>query len=403
MPSPRLVGLAVAAICYIGLVANQAYAEALAQGRWLVDPEVAPPVTWQFLREGATLLLLLVLWLGCARIRRRDGAPWVVALPLLAALGVLAVLFARTLLFEQQTLTGAVTGLRLVYISLIALCIRYYDTDGRQQLLRALALGLTPLLLIETYLAGQQVLNAPPTVGATFLGARPWGTYFSPNNLGLAMLAFAIVVIMARRRYWRTLTAVAGLTCLATGSRTAIIGFVLVLVGAALAKFRSRWLLLPVLGAMAYAVYNFASSSAVSGRTIRGESRLETWSAVWSHLRTWPDRLFGAGVGAGSNAQSTLLGSAERAGFSITDSVWTGTVLSLGLLGVLVVAVVYAWLWGAVAFEYRFLILPALGLAALSFNVPEVAPFNLLVAVAIGCALPPRPGVRRRVLLPARG
>lgn len=387
MPAPKRIAFAIAAICAIGLVANQAQAAALAAG---IPLSLQGPtgVGWQYAREGLTVLLLAVLLAGVFRARRRASVRPAVSLPMLGFAAFLLVTVGRTLIYELQPLSGVLTGLRFVYIGAIALCVRYYDAEDRRTLLKSLSAWLAPLILVEAVIAAIQVRTGLPTMGATFLGSRPWGTYSSANNLGLAMLAFAAIVTMARNRYWRTLTVISGLTCLATGSRTGIIGFFLIITGLALARWRSRWLMVPVIGVLVYAVYTFASSTAVSGRTLDGEARFATWSSVWSALHGWWDKLLGAGVGAGTNAQATHLGSARLAGYSYTDSAVLATALSVGVVGAVWLLVAYGWAWREVEFRYRFLLLPVLGLCSLSFNVPEVAPFNLLLAVAIGVALP---------------
>jgi hypothetical protein len=134
-----------------------------------------------------------------------------------------------------------------------------------------------------------------------------------------------------------------------------------------------------------YAVYGWASSQQVSGRVISGEARLGTWETAWSSLSGW-ERLFGAGLGTGTNALVALVGYDAAGPAAVSDSAFVAAFLSLGLLGLAGYLAAYLVLWRVVAFEHRFALLPMLGLALVTFNAVEVSPFNVLVALTVGAA-----------------
>jgi hypothetical protein len=374
----RVVAVLAAVVCYIGLVANRDQTAGLAAGIRL-DLTQATAGPWQLVREAVTLVILAML----LQASRGPALPrWAWLLGTLLAFEVLAML-----LRAEIPAAAVVTGLRFAYVALIAVAVSRWNDEARTEMLRLLTLMLVPLLVVEAVIAFGQVLHGPTTLGATQLGARPWGTYASSNNLGLFALGVGALLCLTRIKGWHAWLGLVGALCLATGSRTAVLGFCLMLAGLLAARWRRRLAFAPLAGLALYAVYTWASSEQVSGRVISGEARFGTWSAAWGTLDGF-EKLLGAGVGAGSN---TLVGLVGYGGVStaaaVSDSAFVAALLSLGLVGVAGYVAVYASLWHLVPFDRRLLLLPMLGLALVTFNAPEVSPFNLLMALAVGCSI----------------
>lgn len=371
----------VAGVCYLGLVTNREQAAGLAAGVRL-DLSQATSNPWQYVREAVTLALLGAL------VRRRErrsvrllAGRWVWLLGTLVALVALA-----TLLRGDLPVGAVLTGLRFVYIAGVAVAVARLSPAERRTLLPRVAWLLVPLLLVEAVLAFGQVRQGPSTLGTTQLGFRPWGTYASSNNLGLFALGVGAVLAVTRIRWSRTWLAVVGATCLATGSRTAVLGFCLVVGGLLAAHWKRRLGFAPLAAVGLYVVYGWASSEQVSGRVIDGEARFETWRTAWSTLSGW-ERVFGAGIGSGTNSLVALTG--YQSGANVSDSAFVAALLSLGVIGLAGYVAAYGALWRVVSFERRLILLPMLGLTLVSFNAPEVSPFNLLLAVVIGCSVQP--------------
>lgn len=382
---PQRTAAAIAVVCYIGLVANKAAAERLGLGRQLdISESTASP--WQFVREAVIILLLAALTRSVIRSKRAAGgttiSTWTLFIAVFLALSTVAALIRADI-----PAAAVFTGLRFIYVALLALAIGHYSRTERQLLLTTLARWLMPFLAIEAWVALQQVLHGPATLGTTQLGARPWGTYASANNLGLAMLGILIVVMMARIRMRWHAVLVIGTLCLATGSRTAVLGFALACSGALVSHWRRRLVAVPFAVVGVYALYGWASSPAVSGRAGAGGQRFGTW-AIAAESLDGTDWAFGNGIGVGTNSLVALVGTSNLSAAAISDSAFIAATLSLGLAGLALYLWAYLKLWRMVDYGHRFTILPMLGLALLTFNVLEVSPFNVLVAVAIGCSLP---------------
>lgn len=387
MLSPTSTAIAIAALCYMGLLASKAATDQLAAGRHL-DITVATAGIWQYAREICIVILAGALLASVARHRKQLRQKMLVAIGPFFVAVFLTGMTVATVIRPAVPVAAVLAGLRVIYITAIALAIRHYSPEERSDLLRLLAKLLLPLLLIEAVLAYQQVRYGAPTLGRTQLGARPWGTYASANNLGLAMLGILVLLVAARIRWWWMWLLPIAAVCVATGSRTAVLGFALVCGGILVARWRNRITGFPFAVLAVYSVYTWASSAAVSGRAISGEARLKTWTMAQDSLHGF-SYLFGNGVGTGTNSYVTMAGTAQvGSNAAITDSAFLAAMLSLGAVGLGLYIWSYMWLWRAVAFEQRIVLLPMLGITMLTFNAPEVAPFNLLMAVAIGCSLP---------------
>lgn len=394
-----ITAVLIIGVVYIGLVANQEIAAELAAGRRL-DLSTATAGFWQVLREGVLLLLALYLLRNVAREKKRligkvTISPWVV----LAAIYFIGQI-ARAFVDPEISDTVALLGLRFLYIASIAASLRYFDPTQRQTLVRVLARALIIFLLIEAGIAALQVLQGPPVLGTTLLGSRPWGTYASSNNLGLAVVGIAVVLAVSNVK-WRGFWLVSCLAvAMATGSRTAILGVGLVFAGMMVARWKHRLLLVPIGAILFYAFYQFSSSQAVSGRIIDSEGRIDLWGTAFDSLNSVGSVLFGNGLGYASNAATSALGMNALVGsVTIADSTIVATVLSVGVVGLALFASALVTVIRHMEYERRFTVLGPLLLTAFSFSVAELSPLNILLAVAIGVSLK-SPSDRTRDLLP---
>ena len=317
------------------------------------------------------------------RFGRVTFSPWVFLILIVVAFQMLRALFDPDIPDNV-----AVLGLRFLYLASIVASIRWFDTEQRTVLVNNLARILVVFLLIEVVIAMQQIVNGPATLGTTAFGARPWGTFSSPNNLGLALLGVALILVMSTIRYrWVWIFVAVGMT-FAVGSRTAILAAVVLLAAVVSAKWRRRGLLIPVAAIALVALYQFTTSEAVSGRVIDGEARLDVWGAALSQLTTAAEWLFGLGLGYGSNAAATALGTANlTASVAYSDSMLVSMVLSQGFVGLALLVAAFITVAVRLQFDRRFIILAPLLIAGFSFNVTELSPINILAAVAIGVSM----------------
>ena len=382
-----VVAWLVAAVVFVGLIANQNVAELLSQGRRL-DLSESTVSIWQFVREGLLVVLAGYLLLFVAREkRRRTGkvtvSPWVVLV--LVFVGAQLV---RALLDTDIPDTVALIGLRFLYVASIAASIRWFDPDQRAMLLRILARLLIVFFVIEATIAAGQIINGPSTLGVTVFGSRPWGTYASSNNLGLSFVGIALILALSRVKWrWFWLIACAGMT-LTTGSRTAILSVLLIFVGMAVAHWKHRLLLVPIGAIGFYAVYILTSTQAVSGRNIDEEGRLDLWASSLAVLDGPGTFIFGQGLGYASNAATTALGKLSLTGsVVVSDSTIVATMLSMGLLGVVIFAAAFITAAARTEYARRYMVFGPLLLIAFSFNVAELSPVNVLLAVAVGVSL----------------
>lgn len=380
---PACVAIIVAGIIYTGLVSNSVAAEALASGISTGTLSTSTVTIWQYVREGATAGLAILLLIqtqirNFARARKLSIPAWFALLGLYCAWQAV-----RVLLDPALADSYALFGLRFVYIGSLVLSISAYPAPMRRQILRTLAWLLVPMLLIEAATSISQIISGPATLGRTFLGARPWGTYGSSNSLGLMGLGFAMAIAMSDIRLRLVWVATASFICVASGSRNAILGILLLLGGMIISRWRMRLVGVFFLALAAAAVFFVASSSAVSGRAIEQESRFGVWSDSLAALSTPFDILFGKGLGTGSNVSAGLTGRMTES-LIISDSTIIMVALSMGVTGLVIFTFAFVAAMRHLEPERRLTLLPPIVLTALVFNLPEVSPFNILAAVLVG-------------------
>ncbi|MCR2808902.1 MULTISPECIES: hypothetical protein [unclassified Microbacterium] len=200
----------------------------------------------------------------------------------------------------------------------------------------------------------------------------------------MAALGILLVVAVSRSRL-RPLWMVAALfLCVVSGSRNAILGAFLALTGLLIARWRFRALAVPAIAAAAAVVLSFASSSSISGREIEGEGRFAAWTQSLSRLNDPFLWLFGKGPGTGTNAAVVLAGKDSVGGNAVSDSGVVMVTLGFGVLGVVMLV---ACLFTAVKRlhpEITLTLIPPIVVCTIVFNSPEVSPFNILAAAALG-------------------
>jgi hypothetical protein len=391
---PEVCAVLVASVVYIGLFAHQAVATQLTYGNSLVLEESTAGI-WQYVREGMTVLLAGLLLLGTARDKLVRHGHVTISVGVLIVGVYVGLQAVRVIIDPNLPDVYALLGLRVFYLAAIAAAVARYGADDRSTLLKWLAWMLVPMLLIETYIAVQQILNGSGVLGTTALGSRPWGTYSSANNLGLAILGITLILVLSRIHLWWLFAGIAMIVCYASGSRTTILALGLVIAGLLVSRLRLRVLLLPLGIFVLLISYLAVSSQGVSGRVIRSEGRLEVWRSTLSTIQGPWELIFGAGLGVGTNAATVLLGGAQLTAPAIVDSTIISAMLSLGAVGLTIFLAALVHVAHRTTFERRLVVLPALVMAALMFNLPELSPTNLLGSIAIGVSLRLRPAPQK--------
>lgn len=380
--SPRALSAVITAVIYLSLISDIPTVTRLWSGQSAsIGDFAATPI--QYARQAVLFLATLVLaiqWLQRSTVKLSRAV--------LLYVIFIAVEAARALL-DSGGLVNVAFGLRVPSLLVIGLAFSVIPPDYRLRCVGWMCRALFPLLLIEAGIAVVQLLWAPPTVGESALGARPWGTFASPDNLGLYALGYLLLLVQGARIAPRVVypgCVIALLLCVTTGSRTAILGGLLILGGVILGRLRLRLLLIPLAIVALVTTGIVASTPAVSGRAIEGEGRFDIWADAFLQLSSPFEWFFGAGFGAGSNA-ATVVAGAQAAASNIVDSAFVAVVLSTGLLGMAFFAYGGVQALRAMPSAARWTIAPALLLACSAFNVPDVSPINLLAAAAIGLAI----------------
>lgn len=384
--SPKVAAFLIAAVVYVGLVANRDIAASLAAGNRL-DLSESTAGVWQYVREGLTLILAGALALGATRHKGHYARPWAVSITLFGVLVFICFQFVRVFFDDSIPDVYAFLGLRFLYLASIIASVTCYSLEQRTVLLRCIAWWLVPILFIQAGIAFQQIVSGPAVLGTTSIGARPWGTYASSNNLGLALLGIFLILVLSRIRYWKFFCLIVAVFCYSTGSRSTILAIALVVAGVLLSRVRGRILLVPFGLVILAAAYFAVSSEGVSGREIQDEGRISVWAGALAAIDGPVELILGKGLGVGTNAVTVLVGKSGLSTPAVVDSTLVSVLLSLGIFGVFIFLGALAYAIRHMTFERRLIVLPALVLVGLTFNLPELSPINILGAVAIGTSL----------------
>lgn len=332
--------------------------------------------------------LMLMLILGSVMLERRFwqvmfAKPVAVTLMWLGSYTTFEVFYASYL---GLPLIVAAVGLRTFeYLPLVLVGMMASRIDSDGELLGRFARYLRWFVLVEGGLAVAQALFAPPLHGVSPLGgSRAFGTFVAPNQFGVTMATCALVFAMAGRVETHKWLYLSGALTLLSGSRTAILGFALVLGFRAYIKWppRQRWIVVLAAPVLAVAALSLASTKAISGREIdlAEEGRLVLWADLLSQqIQSAPDLLFGWGLGLGSSTVFTLFGADAFPGQFVPDSLYVFLLSSFGIIGlVFYLAVVFATACRS-AHRHRALFFGFLLAAGSSFNPFEYFPQNALL------------------------
>lgn len=391
MPSVPVVCLLVLSLLYYSLFVNLDRATALMDSRFTEALATGANI-WHYVRELTLLALVALLLGGVTRAKlsaqRLTLSPYVVIFVLFVSL-----LGVRTVAagYAPEYLAY---GIRPLLFVIIIAALRWYSDADRSRLLRLTAYGSVPFLLIEAAVAAYQVLASPPFFGQTIFGARPWGTFASPNNFAVAVVGILLVLVLARPALWWVWSSLVAVMVMVSGTRTALMAVVVLAGMLIVRRLRGFLLLLPLGALVGVGLLLAASSESFSGRDIEGEARLGNWSVIISDLSS-TELLIGRGVGVGTNA--AYLVDRARYDVPVADSQLIAQAISFGLIGVIVMLLAAVHLWRVSGPDGRALVLPVLVLMAAVFNVAEYYPVNLFLAVgagasALGVQEPPGPG-----------
>lgn len=379
----RTLAVWISVIVYLGLVTNRSVSEQLWLGR---HPDLAESFAgpWQYVREGLTVLL--IIWLAWGWLVRRRSSRLPITVPVAVALALLLFIFqaARVAIDPELPLRNIAIGARVFYIAAIAILVGALPQRVKVEAIRFLTLLLIPMAVAELALAIRQILFAPGVLGTTFLGSRPWGSYSSANSLGMSAIGMLLVSALQRSRSSTVLGLICIAICLLSGSRNAILGAALVLGGLLVAQYRARLLLIPAGVALFFIALDAASSQAISGRSISGEGRFTAWSSAVDLTAGPFEFLFGRGLGIGTNGAVVLSGRSAAEGTAISDSSLTMMFVGLGVVGLAAYICALGYAAARMRYDLRSVVIPCLALSALTFNLPEISPLNLLAAVVLG-------------------
>lgn len=379
---PRLLAGLALTVAWANLATNWQVVTALMAGsREVLDATRDGRI--RLAREAVVALLAVLLVNAAAEHKRREHGGFD-ASPAAVLLGVLLAFEAARTVLSGDPPELVVIGLRAVPLLLIAACLPHYSPAALGEVLDRVARGVRWFLLAQAALVVYQVTSTPQTFGRTFAGSRAYGSFPAPNNLGMAVIAVMVLLVARKPRGWRVLAWLCVALAVTTGSRTALLGVLLVAASGPASRLPAKALLAYPAGLLLAGLGLVFSGSTFSGRQISGEGRFDQWLRLVDQAHGPMDWLFGLGVGAGSNAAATT----GQDVTGVSDSTLVATFLSFGALGVaaLVAGVVKVATRGDGPLNLRYL--PAVLLAGMSFNVPEISPLNIVAVLFIGAAMP---------------
>lgn len=379
MPSVKAVSTVVVLIVFTSLAVNWDRVSALMEARFAdVTPDGAGPV--HYIREGLVAALIVMLVHGIVRHERKLIRTVTISTPVFLFAGYVIVAAARTLGagFPPEYL---LYGVRPLLFAIVIAAVRHYPTDALNRVMLNLARWCKPFLLVQVGFAVYQIFNSPPFFGATFLGARPWGTFSAPNNLGVACLAIALLMLIMKPKRWLLWFGIASAVILVCGTRTSLMWLAAIVAVAAVRRIPGSALFIPAGLVLGSVLLLFVSSEEVSGRSIEGEGRLTNWGLIFQDMSP-VEIIFGRVLGAGTNA--AYLVDAERFDVPVSDSQIVATVSSLGVIGILVVLGAMVHLWRISHRDQRPFVFVTLIITGLTFNIAEYYPANMLLALMAG-------------------
>jgi len=335
----------------------------------------------QYVRESLLILLALMM---LSLMAKRKGATIgkVTISPGVALVGIaIGVEVARTLLMGAPPSVVAF-GLRTLGLSIIYMGLRWFSVDDARMILRNVARYAKPLVLVEFAVAAYQVRTSHAFFGETFAGARPWGTLSAPNNFSAMCVSLALLFVVGKPKRWPLWMLICLGFAFLSGSRTGVLGVVIIVVMLVFRRVRYKAFLLPIAGVGLWWVLNVASSEALSGRQIEGEGRFDGWAKIFESMNVM-DFILGMGVGLGSNATLSTYGY-EGADAVVADSQLVSFYLSFGLAGIALIlwALIASWKHGDKSLRQVYV--PVIIVLGAVYNIGEYAPANLILVLIAG-------------------
>lgn len=335
----------------------------------------------QYIREALLLFLALAMVNFIAKRKAETlGKVTIHSGVFLVGVAIAAEVVRTLLMGSPPSVVGF--GLRTFGLAFIYMGLRWFKADDARLILAQVARYAKPLVLAEFALAAYQVRTSPALFGETFAGARPWGSLSAPNNFSAMCVSLALLFAVGRPKRWPLWM----LMCLGfaflSGSRTGVLGVVIIVVMLVFRHVPYKVFLLPLAGVGMWWILNIASSEALSGRVIEGEGRFDGWAKILGSM-DFMDLVLGTGVGLGSNATLSTYGY-ENAEAVVADSQLVSFYLSFGFAGIAII------LWGLLAMwrqgdrSLRQIYVPVIVVLGAVYNIGEYAPANLILVLVAG-------------------
>lgn len=379
-PFFRTITLLVCTILLLSALTNRYVALSHEAGQLVSVAEGTDPI-FRAIRELLAAILTLLLCLGIA-LRKRLLHGKLQFSPFVILTCIFFISAAISSLIRGVDPAVVLVGLRWLPFAAMLAAAPYFSSSEKSCFGRAVINCAGAFVVLEGSIALLQIFRGiPPIFGATFLGPRPYGTLVTPNVLGMAAAATLTMSSTDTTRRRIVLVALCAGVTLASGSRAALLGILLVGAGIALKRIPFRWIVLPWLAIVLAFAYSLASTETFSGRQITSEGRIDAWRVAFSENMSEPlSYLIGSGVGIGFNASRYVEGLSSSSAYA--DSAFVTWGLSFGLMGIafLVVGLIHLI---RITDSRRWIVLPVAGLLALTINLPEVAPANIIVTAAV--------------------
>lgn len=352
-----------------------------------------PPWTspgWPMIREAASSLLLGYLaWLV---VQRRDRIP----IPrgvLLAGIIFLALYVVAFALLLRKGYPAVIGIYAIRFVQFMPLGFLFYALVRRRgtRVLHELGYFLVVFTIVQIFFAIWQIFSIRPVFGSTIFGSRPFGTMPLPHHFGMtmALVSFFFVLIGTTWAHWWCAACVA--MTLTSGSRLGILLAALSVAFLINNRLETRHRLvkplLVLIGPLVLLLLMVViSNPAISGReTSWGvDGRAALWLAMLERcLVDLPSFLLGSGLGLGANATFiTFRG-------QLPDVQWVDSFVfyilgSFGILGLLLMAVIFLAL---ARIGNRFAmpwVMVMVGMCSLTFTAFELFPINALLYILIG-------------------
>jgi hypothetical protein len=286
-------------------------------------------------------------------------------------------------------------GLRVFeYLPIALIGLTIAQSGAGEQVLARFNGYLRYYVLVEGVLALDQALFAPPLYGVSMLGGgRPFGTFVSPNLFGAAMATCTLCFALDNRPLLRRWAYFSAFLAMLSGSRTALLGSLLVIFFGFLSAMRARdrWALILPAPVLAIGALVLASSPQLSGREDADpteDGRIDLWERVLSESINGPmDLLFGWGLGLGSNTINVIYGFKYFPGQFNSDSLYLFLLNGYGMIGLIAYLTLLLITVHISGHRDKKLIITFIFVAGLPFNMWEYFPQNAMLMFLWGMVL----------------